>query len=83
MIAEDTVYVDFGPADRLYHAGETVHAGSYQNVETGRTVCMDGDGELPPSFDGHVAAYIERHKCWGEVSGRKDGDADRHPLRGK
>jgi hypothetical protein len=77
MIAEDTVYVDFGLADRLYHAGETVPAGSYRNVETGRTIHLEQVGELPPSFDGHVAGYVQCPKCWGEISGGRDMEAYR------
>jgi hypothetical protein len=45
-------------AAALYHAGEWVSPGIYEDVETHRRVRLDEKDILPPSFDGRVACYV-------------------------
>jgi hypothetical protein len=53
----------------LYHAGEWVPAGVYEDVETHRIVRLDEKDMLPPSFDGRVACYIRGEPEPTEKSG--------------
>ena len=49
-------------------AGQSVPAGIYRNVETGREVVMENDGILPGACDGRVAVYTRRPATWGELA---------------
>lgn len=44
---------------RLYQAGERAQAGDYLRVDDGsfQRLHLPSDGQLPASFDGHVAMY--------------------------
>jgi hypothetical protein len=65
LASRDTEYDEY---ERLFHAGSIVPPGSYINVESGRTIRLDQDDVLPPSFDGHVAVYAPTPILWRDLA---------------
>lgn len=50
----------------IYVAGETVPAGTYRRLDTGRTLMLAGPDALPASLDGRVACYVRVASTWGQ-----------------
>jgi hypothetical protein len=53
--------------ERLYLAGQTVGAGTYREIRSGREVVITTRGTLPATFDGRVAEYVRRTPVWAEI----------------
>ena len=48
-------------------AGDWVAPGTYHQVDSTRTVCLDQAGHLPASLDGRVACYRRAWPTWAYI----------------
>ena len=50
--------VTYFHSENLLLAGRVAPAGAYRDVESGRVVFLEAEGNLPASLDGRVACYL-------------------------
>ncbi len=52
--------------DDIYLAGERVPPGRYRRLDSSMTICLEREGDLPASLDGHVACYMPVRASWSQ-----------------